>query len=327
MRVGVRDELRALAGEFRISRGGRRYAHLLVVRLEHQGRTGRGECAPYPRYGESIAKARADIERVVLELGEELTRSRLPQVLPACAARNALDCALWDLEAKLSGVAVVERLGLDRRSSWLSARTISINSPEQMAQEAAALADAPLLKIKLDTQQSVERLQAVRQARPDARLIVDANESWDLRLLERLFPALTDAGVELVEQPLPAGQDGALTGLDAPVALCADESCHTVDELSALDGRYSLINIKLEKTGGLSAALTLSDAARRRGLGIMVGCTLTSSLGIAPALCLCAYAQASYCDLDGPLWLREDLPNGLVYAGNRVQLASAGLWG
>ena len=323
----VRRDTFPIDGTFTIARGSRTVAEVLTVHLEADGVTGRGECLPYARYGESLDSVTATIESVREALAGGLDREALQSALPAGAARNAVDCALWDLEAKRRGTPVWRLAGLDEPAAVTTAYTLSLEAPDAMERSARAQSARPLLKIKLggDEAGDVARLEAVRRGAPEARLIVDANEGWTLEDYERLAAPMRALGVTLVEQPLPAGEDAALAGATRVLPVCADESCHDRGTLPALAGRYDLVNIKLDKTGGLTEALALSTAAREAGFGIMVGCMVCSSLAMAPALLV---AQgADLVDLDGPLLLARDRPWPLRYEGSVVHPADASLWG
>lgn len=328
MTVQVRRESFPLAQVFTISRGSRTETRVLTVQISSEGFIGRGECVPYPRYGESTESVTRQIE----QMGAELThpdpatnRAVLAKRMPAGAARNALDCALWDLEAKRSGRAVWDIAGLAPPQPVISAYTLSLDEPQKMRSEAAKHAHRPLLKIKLGGWNDVERLEAVRDGAPSSTIIVDANEGWTVEVYRELCPTLQRLGVKLVEQPLPAGHDQSLTELPRPVPICADESCHTRAELTTLIGRYDYINIKLDKTGGLTEALSLRDEAWRAGFQVMVGCMVGSSLGMAPAVI--AAQNATFVDLDGPLWLAQDRPHGLKYDEAGIHPPTSKLWG
>jgi L-alanine-DL-glutamate epimerase-like enolase superfamily enzyme len=312
-------------GSFTISRSSVTAVDLVVATLERDGARGRGECRPYARYGETPASVLDEIEalRAVVEGG--MTRAELQRALRPGAARNALDCALWDLEAKQSGRAVWQLAGLTRPGPVVTAFTLSLDSADAMAAAAAANRDRPLLKLKLAGPEDLARVAAVHSAAPAATLIVDANEGWTLASFRAIAPRLQELGVALVEQPLPAAEDAALAGQSWPLPLCADESSHDRASLAALVGRYAYVNVKLDKTGGLTEALAMVAEARRLGFGIMVGCMVASSLAMAPALLL---AQgADYVDLDGPLLLAHDRPEGLRYDGSTIDPPSAELWG
>ena len=315
-----------LATPFRISRGVKTAAEVVAVQVSDGLHVGRGESVPYARYGETVASV---IEEVRL-LGDRtlatLTRDELGELLPAGAARNALDCALWDLEARRSGRPVAELLGQPvELPSLASAQTVSLDTPEAMGRAAATLQAMELVKIKVDAQQPAAQIRAVRHALPDARLIVDPNESWTLDLLRELQPVLVETRIDLVEQPLPADEDGVLEGFASAVRLCADESCHVAADLPRLRRRYQVVNIKLDKTGGLTEALRLLEAARAQDFGVMVGCMVCPSLAIAPAWHVARHAE--FVDLDGPIWLREDHPGGVQLRDGRLLPASPSLWG
>ena len=324
MQLNARAAVFPLAEVFSISRGSRTEAKVVEVELTADGHRGRGECVPYARYGESVESVLTQIDDLRDGLAD-LNTQNLQERMPAGAARNAVDCALWDLQAKRSGQRVWAMLGLSAPGTLTSAYTLSLEDPEIMQQKAAREAHRPLLKIKLGGEDDMARLEAVRRGAPLSRLIVDANEGWDIALYQSLAPHLIKLGVDLVEQPLPASDDEALLGVERPVPLCADESCHDRASLQAMQGKYDLINIKLDKTGGLSEAIALRDAAQKAGLGIMVGCMVSSSLAMAPATLV---AQgASFVDLDGPLLLAQDRPEGLQFTGSDIAPAAPSLWG
>ena len=314
-----------IRGRFAISRGARTESRVLVATLGNGTATGRGECVPYARYGESLESVAAQIESIRGPLEAGTDRLQLMDLLPAGAARNAVDCALFDLEAKRSGRRAWQIAGVTEPAAATTAFTLSLDSPEAMAATAAAAADRPLLKLKLGGDGDIDRVRAVRQAAPTARLIVDANEAWRPAQLEPFSAALHELGVALIEQPLPAGDDNALEGIARPVPVCADESCHDRASLPALAGRYDAVNIKLDKTGGLTEALALAEAARAQGFAVMVGCMLGTSLAMAPALLLAD--RADFLDLDGPLLLARDREPGLRYEGSVVHPAPPALWG
>jgi L-alanine-DL-glutamate epimerase-like enolase superfamily enzyme len=321
MRIKVTRNVFQLAQVFTISRGSRTEAQVLTVHVSDGAAQGWGECVPYARYGETRDSVTDEIEG----LPETFDRADLAQLLPAGAARNAVDCALWDLEAKRAGQRVWSLAGLATPGPHITAYTLSLDSPEAMQAQAALNAHRPLLKIKLGTPDDMPRLEAVRAGAPDARIIVDANEGWSVDIYADLAPHLVRLGVDLVEQPLPAGEDDALIGLDRPVPVCADESCHDRASLPALRGKYDTVNIKLDKTGGLTEALALRSAAIAQGYGIMVGCMVGSSLAMAPAVLL---AQgAAVVDLDGPLLLAEDRDTPLTFDAAGVHPPDAALWG
>lgn len=320
MRITVQPETFQLAQVFTISRGSRSQAEVLTVRIEKDGVIGWGECVPYARYGESLASVTEQIEA----LGD-ISHGELAEALPAGAARNALDCAFWDLQAKTSGVPVAQRIGLQKLQPQITAYTLSLDSPEAMERQAKLNAHRPLLKIKLGTPDDMPRLEAVRRGAPKARIIVDANEGWSAEVYSDLAPHLLRLGVELVEQPLPASEDDALLGLARPLPICADESCHDRSSLPHMRGKYDYANIKLDKTGGLTEALALRDAALEAGFGLMVGCMVGSSLAMAPAVLLAQAAQ--FTDLDGPLLLAEDRDHALKFDADGVHPPVAALWG
>ncbi|MCY4006606.1 MAG: dipeptide epimerase [Rhodobacteraceae bacterium] len=322
MKLSVETERFRLKRPFRISRGMRREACVLTVRIERDDDTGTGECVPYGRYGETVESVRDSI----LSLVPPFDRTELDSLLPPGAARNALDCALWDLEAKNSDLPVWKCAGLSPPKPLMTACTISLGSPEEMYEESATRADFPLLKVKLGpSSQSSDQLAAVRDGAPDSRLIVDVNEGWDFEELYRLASELVRFGVEMVEQPLPAGQDNQLAEEQFPFSICADESCHTIDSLEVLPAGYDMINIKLDKTGGLTAALKLKRQAQLLGYKIMVGSMMSSSLAIAPAILVAQDIQIV--DLDGPLMLSEDRNDPLHYCDGKVYPADQALWG
>ena len=320
MHILVQSETFQLAQVFTISRGSRTQAEVLTVRIEKGGFMGWGECVPYARYGETLQSVTAQIEA----LGA-VGRRELAEALPAGAARNAVDCALWDLEAKTAGRRVSDLIGLGAPGPEVTAYTLSLDTPEAMQAQAGLNAFRPLLKIKLGTPDDMPRLEAVRRGAPQSRIIVDANEGWSAEVYLDLAPHLLRLGVELVEQPLPAAEDDALLGLERILPICADESCHDSSSLADMQGKYDFANIKLDKTGGLTEALALRDAARASGFGIMVGCMVGSSLAMAPATLV---AQgAAFTDLDGPLLLAEDRDQPLKFDAAGVHPPIAALWG
>jgi L-alanine-DL-glutamate epimerase-like enolase superfamily enzyme len=280
---------------------------------------------PYARYGESVESVIAQIEVLRPQLEGGMSRDDLARALEPGAARNAVDCALWDLEAKRSGTPVWQLAGLGEPKPLTTAYTLSLGEPEAMGAAASANAHRPLLKIKLGGAGDIERVRAVRTGAPDSRLIVDANEAWSPDMLDANLAAMADLGVSLIEQPLPAGHDDALEGIDRPVPICADESCHDRASLSALTGRYDVINIKLDKTGGLTEALLLAEAAKAAGLRLMVGCMVGTSLAMAPAMLVGGMAE--FVDLDGPLLMAEDRQPGIHFQGSLMDPAPANLWG
>jgi L-alanine-DL-glutamate epimerase-like enolase superfamily enzyme len=321
----VRHECFPLAGTFTISRGSRTQSDVVLVELAREGASGRGECLPYARYGETIDGVIETIEGLRGALAQGLDRRELQKALPPGAARNALDCAFWDLEAKQAGCRVWDLLGQPELRPVVTAYTLSFDSAEKMGEAAAREAGRPLLKLKLAGPENVDRIAAVRAQAPRARIILDANEGWTPAIYGELAPHLADLGVDLVEQPLPAGEDQALANIERPVPICADESCHDSASVEALVGLYDFVNIKLDKTGGLTEALALKTAAEARGLRIMVGSMLATSLSMAPALLVAQ--EAEVVDLDGPLLLAHDRPDGLRYEESEVQPPAPALWG
>ena len=314
-----------IRGSFTISRGSKTQADVVLVELSAGGKTGRGEAVPYARYGETMAGVIADIEALRPRLAAGLDRQGLQTVLAAGAARNAVDLAFWDLESKQAGHRHWELMGAGEPQPVVTAYTLSLDTVENMAKAAAANAERPLLKLKLAGPDDMARVAAVRAQAPDARIIVDANEGWSAADYARLAPQLADLGVEMIEQPLPAGDDQALAGMQRPVPVCADESCHDTATLAALKGRYDMVNIKLDKTGGLTEALRLKAAAEAEGFGIMVGCMLATSLAMAPAVILAQGVPVV--DLDGPLLLAEDRATPLRIDDSLVSPPEAALWG
>jgi L-alanine-DL-glutamate epimerase-like enolase superfamily enzyme len=314
-----------IARAFTISRGSKTMAEVVVAELTDGAFTGRGECTPYPRYGETVPGVADAIADCAGAIARGLDRAALQSALPAGAARNALDCAFIDLEAKRAGVPAHQLLGILPPRPRVTAYTISFGAPGQMAQEAAAAAARPLLKIKLGGDGDLERIAAIRRAAPAAELIVDANEGWRPHNLAANMAACAAAGVTLIEQPLPAVHDGALATIAHTVPVCADESVHDRATLDALVGKYDAVNIKLDKAGGLTEALALAADGQRLGFELMVGCMVATSLAIAPAMLVAAFARVV--DLDGPLLLARDRPDGLRFDGSIVHPASSALWG
>jgi L-Ala-D/L-Glu epimerase len=321
----VRTERWPTAGAFTIARGSRTEAVVVVAELYDGRHVGRGECVPYRRYGETVPSVVAAIEGKREALARGLDRAALQGALPAGAARNALDCALWDLEAKRTGRPVDVLAGLPPPRPLTTALTISLGAPDAMAEAAAKVSTRALLKVKLGGDGDPERIAAVRRAAPRAELIVDANESWSTKNLAENLAACAAAGVTLVEQPLPQAADDALADIAHPIAICADESAHDRTSLARLSGRYEAINIKLDKAGGLTEALLLAAEAERRGFALMVGCMVATSLSMAPAVLVAQRARVV--DLDGPLILARDRPHGLRYEQSLVHPATRELWG
>ncbi len=326
MELSVRIDRGPRARAFTISRGSKTEAVVVVAELSDGAHRGRGECVPYARYDETPEGVFAAIEAMRPAIGRGLDRAKLQDAMPSGAARNALDCAYWDLNAKQAVRRAYDLAGLAAPKPLLTAYTISLASPADMAHAAALAAKRPLLKVKLGGGgDDVARIAAVRRAAPDAELIVDANEGWRADDLQRNFAACAEAGVTLIEQPLPEDQDVALARIERPVPVCADESVHDRASLDALAGKYDAVNIKLDKAGGLTEALALAREAQRRGFVIMAGCMVATSLAMAPAILV--GQQARVVDLDGPLLLAKDRRDGLRYDGSLVHPSDAALWG
>ncbi len=318
--VRVYQESWPLHTPFVISRGARSEAEVVVVELEEDGIKATGECTPYPRYGESAASVMAQIAEILPQLEKGLTREALQQLLPAGAARNAVDSALWDLQARSQGMSLAEAAEISLPPEAVTAQTVVIDDPTRMATSARLLFNkgARLLKVKLDDHYITERIVAIREAVPEAMLIVDANESWHSEGLAARCQLLADLGVLMLEQPLPASDDAALENFIHPLPICADESCHTRSSLKALSGRYDMVNIKLDKTGGLTEALALAQQAREQGFQIMLGCMLCTSRAIGAALPL--LPDARFADLDGPTWLAVDVAPALHFSTGVLHL-------
>jgi L-Ala-D/L-Glu epimerase len=323
--LSVRVERWPIAGSFAISRGAKTEAVVVVAELSDGVHRGRGECVPYARFGETVAGVTAAIEAMAIDLMRGLDQDGLQKAMPAGAARNALDCAFWDLAAKRTGRPVHELLGEPAPNPLATAYTISLATPETMAENAAKASGRALLKIKLGGAGDPARIAAVRGAAPRSELIVDANEGWTPDDLEQNLSACAQAGVTLVEQPLPADCDHALTRIARPIAVCADESVHAKASLRALIGKYDAVNIKLDKTGGLTEALAMARHAEQLGFTLMVGCMVATSLAMAPAMLLAQRARVV--DLDGPLVLARDRSDGLRYEGSLVHPPARELWG
>ena len=321
----ARTERWPIAGAFSISRGAKTEAQVVVAELNDGRHRGRGECMPYARYDETVAGVMAALGAIGNKLAFGLDRMALQQAMPAGAARNALDCAFWDLEAKRAGKSAHELAGLPALRPLTTAYTISLGTPEVMAAAARAASGRKLLKIKLGGTGDPERIAAVRAAAPQSELIVDANEGWTAGNLAANLTACVTAGVTLVEQPLPSDADAALGSIERPIAVCADESVHDRAGLTSLVGRYDAVNIKLDKTGGLTEALAMVQEAERLGFGVMVGCMVATSLAMAPAVLVAQRARVV--DLDGPLLLAKDRPDGLRYDGSLVYPSTPALWG
>lgn len=323
--ISVEAERFPIAGTFTISRGSKTEAEVISCTISDGDNRGWGECVPYKRYGETMEGVRDAIEAMRRQIEGGISHKDLLDAMPAGAARNAIDCALWDLEAKISGVAVADAIHVVPLSALETAYTLSLGEPEAMAAQARANAGRPLLKVKIGGDNDMARIRAVTEAAPDSRIILDANEGWtDANIIENLAFA-AEHGIALIEQPLPAGHDAILRHIAHPVPICADESVHEAKDLEALVGLYDAVNIKLDKSGGLTAALTLRNRARELGFGVMVGCMVGTSLAMAPAVLL---AQgADFVDLDGPLLLARDRQPGLVYQGSLVSPPDRMLWG
>ena len=314
-----------IAGEFKISRGSKTSADVIVCTIHDGAFQGRGECVPYKRYGETLESVEAEIKSLAALIAAGMDRQALLDGLHPGAARNAIDCALWDLEAKISGVCVAERLGLQPPKPLTTAYTISLDLPEKMAAQAAKHADRALLKIKMGTEDDESRVRAVRASAPHSLLVLDANEGWTQANIAHHLAVAAECGVALVEQPLPAGQDDILALIDHPLLICADESVHETRDLPALLGKYDAVNIKLDKTGGLTEALRMKREAEKLGFQIMAGCMVGSSLAMAPAVLLAQ--DAAFVDLDGPLLLAEDCTPSLKYEASLVYPPDRTLWG
>ena len=315
-----------IAGAFTIARGSRTEAVVVTATISENGAVGHGECVPYPRYGETVEGVAAAIEALRPQIEAGLSREALQGLMPPGAARNAVDCALWDLDAKRSGIRAHITAGLTRWPPATTAYTISLGPPETMAENAAKAAGRPILKVKFGAPDGdLDRIRAVREAAPDSTLIADANEGWTEANLERHLAACAEAGFALVEQPLPAGADGFLAQVNRPVPILADESVHDRAGLDRLVGLYDVVNIKLDTTGGLTEALALADAADARGFSLMIGCMVGTSLAMAPAMVLAP--RARFVDLDGPLLLARDREPGLRYEGSIVYPPEPALWG
>ena len=324
MKIEAREEIWPLKQPFRIARGTRTEARVLVVTVSDGQCTGRGEAVPLARYSQSAASVLAQIES--LQSTPSLDRQQIQKLLPAGAARNAIDCALWDLEAKISGKRVWELANIPIVHVVETSFTISLDTPDAMANAARANANAPILKIKLGGDNlDLPRVEAVREAAPAARLLIDANESWSPEHYCKVASTLGGLGVELIEQPFPANADEVLETLDHPIPVCADESCHTSVDLPRLANRYELLNVKLDKTGGLTEALLLTARAGKAGFKLLMGCMVCTSLGIAPARLLAS--ATDYVDLDGPLLLAGDRHHGIAYENGGIDLPSRQLWG
>lgn len=325
LRVHTQAETWPLSVPFTISRGSRTEAHVITVEITDEVHLGRGECVPYARYGESTESVLDEIRGALPSIQEGCDRSGLAEILPPGAARNALDCALWDFEAKRSGLRAWQIASVPPPARVTTAYTIGINSPELMRLDAASNRHRPLLKIKLGFDHQLESVIAVREGAPESRLVVDANEALTPDQLDSLMPSLADIGVEMLEQPYPSDRDDPLVGAGYPLPICADESCHTVRDLDRVQARYQMVNIKLDKAGGLTSALALQHACHDLGLKTMVGCMIGTSLAMAPAFLLTD--DASYVDLDGPLLLSHDRAFPLHFEDSEIDPPTTALWG
>jgi L-alanine-DL-glutamate epimerase-like enolase superfamily enzyme len=323
--ISVEAERFPIEGVFTISRGSKTEAEVITCTIREGDNAGRGECVPYKRYGETMDSVREQIDAMRDAVADGIDRITLIDTMPAGAARNAIDCALWDLEAKAGGVSVAARIGTVPHALE-TAYTLSLGEPEAMAAQARANAARPLLKVKIGGGDGdIARIRAVRKAAPESRIILDANEGWTEENIAGNMAVAAELGIALIEQPLPVGQDGILRHIAHKVPICADESVHVAQDLPALVGLYDAVNIKLDKSGGLTAALLLRDQALALGFGVMVGCMVGTSLAMAPAVLL---AQgADYVDLDGPLLLARDRIPGLAYKGSLVSPPQPALWG
>jgi L-alanine-DL-glutamate epimerase-like enolase superfamily enzyme len=324
MQIDAEEEVWPLKEPFRISRGSRTEARVVVVTVSDGEHLGRGECVPIARYNQSTESVLTQIASIKVE--KNLDRQQLQRLLPAGAARNALDCALWDLEAKHSGKRVWEFADISVVDQVETSFTISLDAPKKMSAAAKAAASLPILKLKLQGDDlDLARVETVRGAAPNARLLIDANESWSPKHYEKIVPALEDLGVELIEQPFPADTDEVLETVDHPIPICADESCHTTADLPRIKNRYEVINVKLDKTGGLTEALRLCERARESGFKLLIGCMVCTSLGIAPARFLAS--SADWIDLDGPLLLARDRDHGVTCRDGKIGMPQRELWG
>ena len=321
MKIDVAQDSFPLKSAFRISRGSKTTADVVTVKLTRNGVQGWGECVPYSRYGETVESVTEQLQSVP----PHITRADLIETLPAGAARNALDCAIWDVKAKETNRRVWQLANLPKPKPVQTAFTLSLGTVENMTRAATQNAHRPILKLKVGTPDDLDRLVAVRNAAPDAKLVIDANEGWTIDDYQLLIDHLVDMNIALIEQPFPAGQDAFLSNLDRPIPICADESVHTSSDLPALKGKYDCVNIKLDKSGGLTAAIDLKAKAHAMGFDIMVGCMVGTSLAMAPALLLAP--DATLVDLDGPLLLAKDRDTPISYDARGMHPAPAELWG
>lgn len=324
MKVRLYTKSWPILGSFTISRGSKTHAETVVVEIEHQGVMGRGECVPYGRYGESIQNVLAQIEGIIPKIETGISREALQPLLPSGAARNAVDCAMWDLECKQTKQSIWNKVNV-AAASLTTAYTLSLDTPDNMEKKAIEHSHRPLLKLKLGGPDDLARVQAVRRGAPNSAIILDANEAWTVETYQQLIPELIKLDVSMIEQPFHADEDHVLDELERPIAICADESCHDRMSLKKVIGRYDMINIKLDKTGGLTEALALKKQAEAAGLRIMVGCMVASSLSMAPAFVVAQGAEVV--DLDGPLLLSEDIENGFEFENNSMLPFHSELWG
>ncbi len=325
MKISAHQESWALKSAFSISRGSKTQVDVVVVKIESGSAVGMGESIPYPRYNQTVEQTLNAVQVIAEKHADHLSRDFLRHNYPPDAARNALDCALWDFEAKKNNTSVWQLAGLAPPVPVVGAYSLSLDPPEQLAKSAQAARNFPLLKVKLGKNQVIESIRAVRMACPEARIIVDANEAWDIDTFVEYIPQFVELGVEMIEQPLPADEDEALEDIDCAIAICADESFHRVSDLKRLANRYDIFNIKLDKTGGLTEAIEVARAVRSDGKKVMVGSMMATSLGLAPAMLLTV--DAEYIDLDSPVWLAKDRPGGIQFENGLLQQADQTLWG
>ena len=326
IKVDINRELWPLGSEFRISRGSRKVSEVITVSISEENLTGRGECFPYARYKETLKSVEKQITEIILELNQNPCREHLRQLLPPGAARNAVDCALWDLEAKRANCRAWELAGLSPPEPLTTVYTLGVDEPEKMGELAFENSNRPILKLKMTGDgRDFDRVERIHSNAPNTKLVVDANEGWTIQQYLEYAPRFKELGVMMIEQPLPADQDSQLFSIPHPVAVCADESCHDTSTLEGLVGKYEMINIKLDKTGGLTEALELKEAASNLGFQIMVGCMIGTSLAMAPGLLV--GQGASVVDLDGPLLLKDDREHGLEFIGSTINIPSSSLWG
>jgi L-alanine-DL-glutamate epimerase-like enolase superfamily enzyme len=324
MELTVRTQSWPIRGSFTISRGSKIQADTVIVELTDGGVTGRGECVPYARYNESVSSVQAELEQIRSDIKGGINLPTVQSLLPSGAARNALDCALWDLNCKKAGKTIWQQTNIEP-SALVTAYTLSLDTPDNMYQAALENAHRPLLKLKLGGGEDLLRVKAVRKGAPDAKIILDANEAWDVELYNALIPELMKLDIAMIEQPFPASDDEVLKSVDRPIPICADESCHDTESLTHIADRYDMINIKIDKTGGLTEALELKKQAQQAGLKVMVGCMLSSSLSMAPAFVVAQGAEIV--DLDGPLLLAQDIEHGFEFSDKQMMPFTPELWG